>query len=81
MTDPWWTSNPRRQGGKPCYAGTRIPVATIHHLLADRTPEQVHGMYPDLTIEQIELAREPLVQLCGCDQGAGHVCEPFGGIW
>lgn len=76
LDEPWWETRPGKMGGQPCYRGTRITVATIRECLTRFSPEQVQAMYPDLTVAQIELAREPIVEACGCAVGGGHRCPP-----
>ena len=42
--------------GKPCVAGTRIPVQNVLELVRDGVafPEIVRDYYPDLTIEDVQ---------------------------
>lgn len=48
--------NPEIHFGKPCVAGTRIPVQSVLELVRDGVPfEQiVRDYYPDLTAEDIQ---------------------------
>lgn len=75
LDESWWETRPGKMGGQPCYRGTRITVATIRECLTRFSPGAVAELYPDLTVAQIELAREPLLQACGCPVGQGHVCR------
>ena len=42
--------------GKPCVAGTRIPVENVLELVQEGVPfaEIVEGYYPDLSIEDVK---------------------------
>ena len=47
------------QGGKPIFAGTRIPVGTVQRYLeAGYSPEAILEEYPTLTVADIETARQ-----------------------
>lgn len=48
--------NPEVHFGKPCVAGTRIPVANVLELIEAGTPlhDIVTDYYPDLTEEQVK---------------------------
>lgn len=49
------TTNPVVMFGKPCFAGTRIPVESVTvRLRGGMTVEQVQEHYPQLSREQIE---------------------------
>lgn len=47
--------NPAVHFGKPCVAGTRIPVQDVLELVRDGTPFDriLRDFYPDLTVEDI----------------------------
>jgi len=50
--------------GKPCFAGTRIPVYLIlQELAAGETAEQVLTAYPQLKVDHIRAALEYAAQL------------------
>ncbi len=48
--------DPKVHFGKPCVAGTRIPVEDVLELIQDNIPftEIIEGYYPDLEIEDIK---------------------------
>ena len=51
-------------GGRPHITGTRISVEIIHdHVFAGYTAQQIHAIYPHLSVKQIraaiEYAQEP----------------------
>lgn len=51
------TSDPEVLGGTPVLAGTRIPVHDVAASVAAGLPaSRIHGAYPSLSAEQIELA-------------------------
>lgn len=51
------TIDPNVCHGKPCIAGTRIPVYLILELIVvGQTPEQIINAYPQLTEEDIRAA-------------------------
>jgi uncharacterized protein (DUF433 family) len=54
MNQLTWHS-PDRAGGKLCYYGTRIPVATILMLMIDHdySNEEIISDYPSLTMDHI----------------------------
>ena len=55
------TTMPSQMGGVPCIRGLRIPVATIHRLLAAGIPEsKILEEYPDLQPEDLQACRVPL---------------------
>jgi uncharacterized protein (DUF433 family) len=50
------------QGGKPIFAGTRIPVGTVQRYLeAGYSTEEIIEEYPSLTPADIEAARQRTV--------------------
>ena len=52
---PSISMNPRRQQGKPCIAGTRIPVHLVLWALEQHgSIEGVLKSYPDLTTQQVK---------------------------
>lgn len=64
-TVPLITINPKRLGGTPTIAGTRLPVVTlIDHLNDERAIEDFKADFPGVTDEQIQgiigLIREAL---------------------
>lgn len=59
MTSPRITRDPKIMLGKPCVAGTRIPVEAILEDLADgMSLAQVVGAYDGLTEEDVRAALE-----------------------
>ena len=48
-------SDPNKCGGKPCVAGTRIPVQNVLELVREGTPfsEIVRDYYPDLSVDDV----------------------------
>ncbi len=48
--------NPEVHFGKPCVAGTRIPVQAVLELVRDGIPPEVirRDFYPDLTLDDIK---------------------------
>ena len=38
LPEPLITSDPRRLGGTPCFAGTRVPVQTLFEFIEDGAP-------------------------------------------
>lgn len=54
---PHITADPKVMTGMPCVRGTRVTVANlVRQIAAGRTPEQILGDYPDLTIDAIRAA-------------------------
>lgn len=48
------TANPNVQGGLPCFAGTRVPVANLFdHLKKGYTVEQFQSDFP--TVDRIQI--------------------------
>lgn len=56
MTTPRITIDPKIRQGRPCVAGTRIPVHAVLQLLEDGASleEITRDFYPDLTNEDIK---------------------------
>ena len=54
------TVNPNIHFGKPCIAGTRIPVQSVLELLNDGLSfeEIIQDYYPDLTVADIQSCLE-----------------------
>ena len=54
------TVDPQIHFGKPCVAGTRIPVQAVLELLIEGLSFQeiIEDYYPDLTIEDIQACLE-----------------------
>jgi len=52
---PRITVRPDVHFGKPCVAGTRIPVQDVLELVREGIafPEIVHDYYPDLTVDDV----------------------------
>ncbi len=52
LPDPLITSTPERMGGKPVFAGTRIPVRILFDFLEDGAPlDEFLTSYPNVTRE------------------------------
>lgn len=61
--------------GVPCIRGTRIPVASIVAMVAERmTTEQIVAEYPQLTADDIEEALR--YAAAAVDQGTLPLLEP-----
>ena len=61
------TTNPKVQGGVPCFAGTRVPVVSLFdHLQRGYTVEQFLEDFPTVTRELadavLELAKKDIPQ-------------------
>lgn len=53
------TVNPKVQGGLPCFAGTRVPVASLFdHLKRGYTVEQFLEDFPTVAKDQIDAVLE-----------------------
>lgn len=53
------TINPKIQGGLPCFAGTRVPVASLFdHLQRGYTVEQFLADFPTVGREQVDAVLE-----------------------
>lgn len=51
--------NPQVMGGKPCIRGTRVTVSTVLRVLGEvGSKSEVLGLYPYLTLEDIDAALE-----------------------
>ena len=49
------TQNPNIMSGAPCFAGTRVPVATLFDNLSDgATLNQFVEWFPGVTLEQVQ---------------------------
>ena len=52
LPDPLITSNPERMGGKPVFAGTRIPITILFDFIEDGAPlDEFLTSYPDVSRE------------------------------
>jgi uncharacterized protein (DUF433 family) len=63
------TVDPQIHFGKPCIAGTRIPVQSILELLDEGLSfsEIIHDYYPDLTIEDIRACLQYAIALVAAE--------------
>lgn len=54
--EPRITVNPRIHFGKPCIAGTRIPVHSVLELVREGVtfPEIIREYYPDIQMQDIQ---------------------------
>ncbi len=59
------TVNPNIHFGKPCIAGTRIPVQSVLELLNEGLSfeEIIHNYYPDLSVLDIQACIEYAIAL------------------
>ena len=57
--------NPNIHFGKPCVAGTRIPVQNVLELVRDGIPfdEIIRDYYPDLKVEDIRACIQYAIEL------------------
>ncbi len=57
--------NPNIHFGKPCIAGTRIPVQSVLELVRDGIgfEEIIQGYYPDLKVEDIRACIQYAIEL------------------
>jgi uncharacterized protein (DUF433 family) len=56
---PEITADPQVMTGLPCIKGTRVTVANIvRQIAAGRTPDEICGDYPYLTLESVRAALE-----------------------
>ena len=56
---PGITADPQVMTGLPCIKGTRVTVANIvRQIAAGRTPDEICGDYPYLTLESVRAALE-----------------------
>jgi uncharacterized protein (DUF433 family) len=54
LPDPLITADPKRLGGTPVFAGTRIPVTILFEYLQDGAPiDEFLTNYPDVTREHV----------------------------
>jgi uncharacterized protein (DUF433 family) len=63
------TVDPQIHFGKPCVAGTRIPVQAVLELLNEGLSfqEVIEDYYPDLTIEDIQACLEYAIALIAAE--------------
>jgi uncharacterized protein (DUF433 family) len=63
------TVNPKIHFGKPCIAGTRIPVQSVLELLNEALSfeEIIEDYYPDLTVADIQACLEYAIVLIASD--------------
>jgi uncharacterized protein (DUF433 family) len=53
------TTNPKVQGGLPCFAGTRVPVVSLFDLLKrGYTVSEFIADFPTVTVEQVDAVLE-----------------------
>jgi uncharacterized protein (DUF433 family) len=54
---PQITADPKVMTGMPCIKGTRVTVANVvRQVAAGRTPDEICGDYPYLTVDSIRAA-------------------------
>lgn len=60
--------NPNIHFGKPCVAGTRIPVQSVLELVREGLsfPEIIQDYYPDLEAEDIQACIQYAIVECLC---------------
>lgn len=63
------TVDPQIHFGKPCVAGTRIPVQAVLELLNEGLSFQeiIEDYYPDLTVEDIQACLEYAIALVAAE--------------
>jgi len=68
--------NPNIHFGKPCVAGTRIPVVNVLELVKEGAPFAtiVRDYYPDLEIEDIRACIQYAIEVLGVEDL--HVAVP-----
>jgi uncharacterized protein (DUF433 family) len=61
--------NPNIHFGKPCVAGTRIPVVSVLELVAQGIPFQgiIQDYYPDLTTEDLRACIRYAIEVLGAE--------------
>ena len=61
--------SPEVHFGKPCVAGTRIPVQALLELVRDGIPAEViiRDYYPDLNSEDIKACVQYAIHVVGCE--------------
>lgn len=61
--------NPDVHFGKPCVAGTRIPVQNVLELVRDGIPFEtiIRDYYPDLTVEDIQACVQYAIELLAAE--------------
>ncbi len=61
--------SPQIHFGKPCVAGTRIPVQAVLELVRDGIPAEViiRDYYPDLETEDIKACVQYAIDVVGCE--------------
>jgi len=61
--------NPNVHFGKPCVAGTRIPVADVLELVSEGLPfdQIIRDFYPDLTKEDIRACVRYAIEVLGVE--------------
>ena len=66
--------NPRIHFGKPCIAGTRIPVQNVLELIRDGIPFDLimRDYYPDLTREDIRACVEYAIAVVQSEEISFH---------
>jgi uncharacterized protein (DUF433 family) len=62
--------NPEIHFGKPCVAGTRIPVQAILELVRDgiSTEHIIRDFYPDLTVEDVKASVQYAIDVVATEQ-------------
>jgi uncharacterized protein (DUF433 family) len=66
--------NPNIQFGKPCVAGTRIPVQNVLELVREGIPfeEIIQDYYPDLQIEDIRACIQYAMEVVAAEGSKGR---------
>ena len=61
--------SPEVHFGKPCVAGTRVPVQAVLELVRDGIPAEViiRDYYPDLKSEDIKACIQYAIDVVGCE--------------
>lgn len=61
--------NPNVHSGKPCVAGTRIPIADVLELVGEGLPFQqiIRDHYPDLAVDDIRACVKYAIEVLGVE--------------
>ena len=73
--------NPNIHFGKPCVAGTRIPVVNVLELIGDGIPfeEIMRDYYPDLQVEDIRACVQYAINVVSAEDI--HIATQRGGFY
>ena len=62
--------DPQVHFGKPCVAGTRIPVQAVLELVRDEIPAEqiVREFYPDLTVDDVKASVQYAIDMVATEE-------------